>query len=249
MPKYAAAVPGSAALALPKHGRPGKVRFAAGATGPVLHERIFHKESHVFEILYAAGWVSWFFTLPCSIIALVIIIERSLSLRRSLVCSPDLVGLVVQEYQRGAISPERLQQLSEHSPLGRVLAVGLQYIKSPPEVTKEALEEAGTRAAHELDRFLTTLGTIATIAPLFGLLGTVIGMIHMFGAQAPGSGNPQLLAQGIAEALYNTAFGLFVAIPAMIFYRHFRAKVDSLLVDMQQQAVRMVEMLHGERTI
>lgn len=201
----------------------------------------------MFEILKAAGWVSWFFTLPCSVITLMIIIERSLSLRRSLVCSPDLVGLVVQEYQRGAINPERLAQLSEHSPLGRVLATGLQYLKSPPEVLKETLEETGSVVAHELERFLTTLGTIAAVAPLFGLLGTVIGMIHMFGAQAPGGGNPLMLAQGIAEALYNTAFGLFVAIPALIFYRHFRAKVDSLLVDMEQQAVRLVETLHGDR--
>lgn len=201
----------------------------------------------MFEILKAAGWVSWFFTLPCSVIALMIIIERSLSLRSSLVCSPDLVGLVIQEYQRGAISAERLVQLSEHSPLGRVLSTGLQYIKSSPEVVKEAIEETGTVVSHQLERYLTTLGTIAAIAPLFGLLGTVIGMIHMFGAQAPGSGNPQMLAQGIAEALYNTAFGLFVAIPAMIFYRHFRAKVDALLVDMQQQASRLVETLHGDR--
>lgn len=201
----------------------------------------------MFEMLKAAGWVSWFCILPCSVFALMIIIERSLSLRRAIVCSPDLVGLVVQEYQRGAITPERLQQLNEHSPLGRVLATGLRYIKSPRDVTKEAIEETGSVVAHEMERFLTALGTIATIAPLFGLLGTVIGMIHMFGAQAPGSGNPLALAQGISEALYNTAFGIMVAIPAMIFYRHFRAKVDSLLVDMQQQAVKLVEVLHGDR--
>lgn len=201
----------------------------------------------MFALLKAAGWVSWFFTFPCSIIALTIIIERTMSLRRSLVCSPDLVGLVVQEYQRGSINNERLVQLSEHSPLGRILATGVQNIKNSPEVIKEALEETGTVVAHQLERYLTTLGTIAAIAPLFGLLGTVIGMIHMFSAQAPAGANPQLLAQGISEALLNTAFGLFVAIPAMIFYRHFRAKVDSLLIDMQQNATRLVETLHGER--
>jgi biopolymer transport protein ExbB len=112
---------------------------------------------------------------------------------------------------------------------------------------KEAIEEAGRAVAHELERFLTTLGTIATAAPLLGLFGTVIGMIEIFGSQSAAGSNPIQLAHGISVALYNTAFGLIVAIPSMIFYRHFRAKVDSLTLEMEQQAIKLVELAHGER--
>jgi biopolymer transport protein ExbB len=112
---------------------------------------------------------------------------------------------------------------------------------------KESIEEAGRAVTHDLERFLTSLGTIATIAPLMGLFGTVVGMIEIFGSQAPTGTNPQLLAHGISVALYNTAFGLVVAIPSMIFYRHFRAKVDSIVVEMEQQAVKLLDLVHGER--
>jgi biopolymer transport protein ExbB len=112
---------------------------------------------------------------------------------------------------------------------------------------KEAIEEAGRATAIELDRFLTSLGTISAIAPLLGLFGTVIGMIEIFGSQTPQGGNPLVLAHGISIALYNTAFGLVVAVPSMIFYRYFRAKVDALLVDMEMQAIKLVEIIHGER--
>jgi biopolymer transport protein ExbB len=112
---------------------------------------------------------------------------------------------------------------------------------------KESLEEAGRAVAHDLERYLPTLGTIASIAPLLGLLGTVIGMVEIFGSQTPTGGNPAVLAHGISVALYNTAFGLMVAIPSMIFYRFFRGKVDGLLVEMEQQALTLVELLHGER--
>jgi len=112
---------------------------------------------------------------------------------------------------------------------------------------KEAIEEAGRSVAHDLERFLTSLGTIASISPLMGLFGTVVGMIEIFGAPAASGNNPQVLAHGISVALYNTAFGLIVAIPSMIFYRHFRALVDSFVVEMELQAVKLVELAHGER--
>ena len=141
-----------------------------------------------------------------------------------------------------------LTKLSQHSYLGRILAAGLKNANSPRDIMKEAIEENGRVVAHELERFLTTLGTIASMAPLMGLFGTVVGMIEIFGAQSPASGgNPQVLAHGISVALYNTAFGILIAIPSMMFYRHFRAKVDGLLVDMEAQAVKLVEIVHGER--
>ena len=128
-----------------------------------------------------------------------------------------------------------------------MFAAGLKNVKSTPQIMKEAIDETGRAVAHELERFLTTLGTIATISPLLGLLGTVIGMIEIFGSQTPTGSNPIVLAHGISIALYNTAMGLIVAIPSMIFYRHYRNKVDSLIVEMESQAVKLVEILHGER--
>lgn len=140
-----------------------------------------------------------------------------------------------------------LRRLDTHSPLGRIFAAGLRNVGSSREVMKEAIEESGRGAAHELERFLTTLGTIASISPLMGLFGTVVGMIEIFGAPTGSGNNPQALAHGISVALYNTAFGLVVAIPSMIFYRHFRARVDGLVVEMELQAIKLVELVHGER--
>jgi biopolymer transport protein ExbB len=131
--------------------------------------------------------------------------------------------------------------------LGKVLAAGLRNVNSPREVMKESIEEAGSAVAHELARFLTTLGTIASLAPLMGLFGTVVGMIEIFGSQNATGANPAQLAHGISVALYNTGFGLLIAMPAMIFYRHFRALVDSLVVDMEQQAVKFVDTVHNTR--
>jgi len=129
-----------------------------------------------------------------------------------------------------------------------VLAAGLRNLKSSRYVMKEAIEEAGRAAAHDLERFLTTLGTIATAAPLLGLFGTVIGMIEIFGAQSPASGtNPQQLAHGISIALYNTAFGIALGIAALVFYRHFRARVDTFVVEMEQLASKLIDIVHGER--
>jgi biopolymer transport protein ExbB len=128
-----------------------------------------------------------------------------------------------------------------------VLAAGLRNRKSSRYVMKDAVEEAGRTVAHELERFLTTLGTIATASPLLGLFGTVIGMIEIFGSQSPTGTNPQQLAHGISVALYNTAFSIGIAIPALIFYRHFKNKVDGFVVDMEQQAAKLIDIVHGER--
>ena len=200
----------------------------------------------MFAIIQAAGWPIWFLLLA-SVIAVALIIERSISLRSKKIIPPTLLDQVVGVYQRQGLSPEVIDRLSRDSPLGAVLAAGLRNLKSSRYVMKEAIEEAGRAVAHQLERFLTTLGTIAAIAPLLGLFGTVIGMIEIFGSQTPQGGNPLQMAHGISIALYNTAFGLVVAVPAMIFYRHFRAKVDVMLVDMELQAIKLVEILHGER--
>jgi biopolymer transport protein ExbB len=200
----------------------------------------------VFALIEAAGWPIWPLLLA-SVIALAIIGERAWTLRSSIVTPKDLLNQTVQELKQQGITPQLIARLSAGSPLGQVLAAGVKNAKNTPQVMKEALDDAGRAVAHELERFLTTLGTIASISPLLGLLGTVIGMIEIFGSQAPSGSNPIVLAHGISVALYNTAMGLVVAIPSMIFYRHFRSRVDSLIVEMESQAVRLVEILHGER--
>jgi biopolymer transport protein ExbB len=200
----------------------------------------------LFALIEAAGWPIWFI-IVASIVALAIIGERWWSLREGIVMPRDLLAQTLQEYRQNEVSPQMLARLAKGSPLGRVFAAGLRNAKSPPDIIKEAIEESGRTVAIDLERFLTTLGTIAAISPLLGLFGTVVGMIEIFGAQTPQGTNPLVLAHGISIALYNTAFGLVVAVPAMIFYRHFRAKVDVMLVDMEMQAIKLVEIIHGER--
>jgi biopolymer transport protein ExbB len=201
----------------------------------------------LFAIIQAAGWPIWPLLLA-SVIAVALIIERSLTLRHSRILPPTLLDQVVQVYQRQGVNDDIVEKLAKDSPLGEVLAAGLRNHKSPRYVMKEAVEEAGRTVAHELERFLTTLGTIATAAPLLGLFGTVIGMIEIFGSQSPTGGtNPQQLAHGISIALYNTAFGIGIAIPALIFYRHYKNKVDGFVVDMEQQAAKLIDIVHGER--
>ena len=200
----------------------------------------------MFAIVEAAGWPIWFLILA-SIIALGLIIERLLYLRANRVAPPALLGEVVEELKQRGVSDGMLSRLAEGSPLGRIFSAGLKNIKSPSEVMKESIEEGGRAVAHDLERFLTTLGTIASISPLLGLFGTVVGMIEIFGSQNAAGNNPSILAHGISVALYNTAFGLIVAVPSMIAYRHFRAQIDSLSIDMEQQAVKLVEIVHGQR--
>jgi biopolymer transport protein ExbB len=200
----------------------------------------------VFSIIQAAGWPIWPL-IVCSVIALAIIGERTWSLRRNLIMPRGLLERVVQEYRQNGATPEMINRLAADSPLGQIFAAGLRNVNSTPAIMKEAIEESGRAVAIELERFLTTLGTIAAIGPLLGLFGTVIGMIEIFGSQTPQGGNPLVLAHGISIALYNTAFGLVVAIPSMVFYRYFRGKVDALLVDMELQALKLVEIVHGDR--
>ncbi|MBI1398360.1 MAG: MotA/TolQ/ExbB proton channel family protein [Betaproteobacteria bacterium] len=200
----------------------------------------------MLAIIDAAGWPIWPI-IAASIIALGIIGERLWTLRTNSVAPKGLLDQVVAEYRSKGVSQEMLDRLSTGSMLGRIFAAGLRNEKSPREVMRESIEEAGRAAAHELGRYLPPLGTIASISPIMGLLGTVIGMIEIFGSQNPSGASPSQLAHGISIALYNTAFGLIVAIPSMIFYRHFRSRVDSLVVEMEQQAVKLVEMIHGDR--
>ncbi len=201
----------------------------------------------MIDIIQAAGWPIWPIIL-CSVIAIAIIGERFYSLRQDLVAPRDLLPRVVQEYRQSGVDADMLSRIAQGSLLGKVLAAGLKNVDSAREVMKESIEEAGRAASHELDRFLTTLGTIATMSPLLGLLGTIIGMIEIFGASTPtGITDPAQLAHGISIALYNAAFGIIVAVPSLVFYRHFRARADSLVVEMELQAVKLVEVIHGER--
>jgi len=200
----------------------------------------------LFAIIQAAGWPIWPL-LFASVIAVALIIERAITLRESKIVPPMLLEQVITVYQRQGVSPEVLAKLAQDSPLGAVLSAGLRNYKSSRYVMKEAIEEAGRGVAHELDRFLTTLGTIATAAPLLGLFGTVVGMIEIFGSQSPTGTNPQQLAHGISVALYNTAFGIAISIPSLIFYRHYRNKVDGFVVQMEDQAAKLIDIVHGER--
>jgi biopolymer transport protein ExbB len=200
----------------------------------------------VFSIIQAAGWPIWFLLLA-SVIAVALIIERSSALRRSKIVPAGLLQSTLAEYRRTGVTEDLLKRLNAHSPLGRVLAAGIRNDTSSREVMKEAIEEAGRGVAHELERFLTSLGTIASMSPLLGLFGTIVGMIEIFGSATGTGHNPQQLAHGISVALYNTGFGLIIAIPAMIAYRHFRAFVDSCVIEMELQSLKLVEVLHGER--
>ena len=200
----------------------------------------------MFNIILAAGWPIWPL-LFASVVAVALIIERLVALRRAKVLPNGLLQRVVAEYRQNGVSDALVTNLEAGSPLGRVLSAGLRNVGSSREIMREAIEETGAGVAHELERYLTTLGTIASISPLMGLLGTVVGMIEIFGSQSPTGSNPVQLAHGISVALYNTGFGLLIAIPGMIFWRHFRALVNGYVIEMQQQAVRLVEVLHGER--
>ena len=199
----------------------------------------------MFSIIQAAGWPIYFL-LAVSIVAVALIIERFMILRREKIIPSGLLEKVLIAYQRKGVSDEMLDRLSQDSPLGQVLASGLRNYQSSRDVMKDAIEETGRTVTHELERFLTTLGTIATISPLMGLFGTVVGMIEIFGSQSPSGSNPIELAHGISVALYNTGFGLVIAIPAMIFFRHFRGLVEGFVVEMEQQAARLVDVVHAQ---
>jgi biopolymer transport protein ExbB len=200
----------------------------------------------LFAIIQAAGWPIWFL-LTASIVALAVIIERLLYLRSARILPPTLLQEVITVTRSGRIDDEVIAQLEQNSPLGRVLAAGLRNLHAPREVMKESIEEAGRATAYQLEHYLTALGTVATLAPLLGLFGTVVGMIELFGAQDAAGADPGQLAHGISVALYNTCFGLAIAMPSLVFYRYFRSLVDGFVIDMEQQAIRFVDTVLGAR--
>lgn len=204
----------------------------------------------MFSIIQAAGWPIWPLII-CSILGLALIIERFLSLTTAKVAPPQLLDEVLKASSTALPAPEVIAQLEKNSALGEVLASGLQALQTKPtcsdEELRNALESSGRVVAHRLERYLSALATIASVAPLMGLFGTVVGMIEIFGSQSPAGGatgsNPAQLAQGISIALYNTAFGLIIAIPALIFWRYFRARVDEYLLTLEQAGERLLQHL------
>ncbi len=201
----------------------------------------------MFELVNAGGFLMWPIIL-CSIISMAIVAERFWSLREAKIVPQNLLANVWQWHKSGKLDSKRIQALRQNSPLGMILAAGLLNRKHSREVMKESIEEVGRLVAHSLERFLNTLGTIASITPLLGLLGTVIGMIKVFTViTSQGIGDPSVLSEGISEALLTTAAGLSVAIPTLMFFRYFRGKVDDLVFTMEQEALKMVEVMHGIR--
>ncbi|ROR32653.1 MotA/TolQ/ExbB proton channel family protein [Inmirania thermothiophila] len=201
----------------------------------------------MLELVQSGGWLM-IPILACSVIALAIIGERLWALQARRVIPRHLVAQVWHLHRNGQLDAERIAQLRRGSMLGRILAAGLVNMHHDREIMKEAIEDTGRQVVHELERYLNALGTIAAITPLLGLLGTVIGMIQVFNAIVThGVGNPSVLADGISQALITTAAGLSVAIPSLMFYRYFRGRVDDFVVRMEQEALRMIEVMHGER--
>ena len=198
----------------------------------------------MFSIIQAAGWPIWPLLL-CSFAALALVIERFTSLRSGRVMPPRLLEEVISVTRSHLPAADVVNKLADNSMLGAVLATGLRAVIADPRVTEASLrdtfETAGRSAVHRMERYLNSLGTIASAAPLLGLLGTVIGMIEIFGSQAPtGGSNPALLAHGISVALYNTAFGLIISIPSLMLYRYFRGRVDEYTLEMELATDRMV---------
>ncbi|MBI3561384.1 MAG: MotA/TolQ/ExbB proton channel family protein [Gammaproteobacteria bacterium] len=202
----------------------------------------------MFEILLAGGWVLYFGLLPLSVLGMAIIAERFWSLRSARIAPAGLISQVWQWYKSNSLDEQRIQSLGNNSPLGRVLAAGIANRQFSREVMRESMETVGRQVAHELNRYLTMLGSIAAGAPLVGLLGTVFGMIRAFAdISAHGVGNPQIVGGGISEALINTAAGLTIAIPALFFYRFFRARVETMVMKMEDEAGKLVDIFYSEK--
>lgn len=207
----------------------------------------------MFSIIQAAGWPIWPL-IACSVLAFALILERLVSLKPAKVAPPRLLEEAISVSRQGVPNSEVVSQLEQNSALGEVLASGLRALATNPRLSegdlRATLENTGRAVAHRLERYLSALATIASAAPLLGLLGTVIGMIEIFGSQAPGGttgGNPAQLAHGISVALYNTAFGLIVAIPALIFWRYFRGRVDAYLLSLELASDRFMRHLNTLR--
>lgn len=203
----------------------------------------------MWELIKSGGWIMLPIVL-CSIIAVAIVIERLWTLRASRISPPNLLAQVWQCKQDQQMNHDKMTKLRAGSPLGQILAAGLANSRHGREMMKESIQEAGVKVVNELERYLTPLGTIAAITPLLGLLGTVLGMIEIFGAfMDSGMANAPQLAGGIAKALVTTAAGLFVAIPAVFFHRFLQRRVDELVVNMEQEAIKLVEAVEGDREL
>ncbi len=201
----------------------------------------------MFELIQSGGVLVWLIIL-CSVISLAIVIERFWTLKKSAVTPFGLMDEVEKLLAEDELDPARVAAIRRGSPLGRILAAGIVNIDQHRVVMKEAVEEAGRHVIHDLEKYLNTLGTLAAVTPLLGLLGTVIGMIDVFAAiTSAGVGNPTVLAGGISQALVTTAAGLTVGIPSLMFHRFFRGRVTELAIDMEQEALRFLEIVHGDR--
>ncbi|GAB2898873.1 MotA/TolQ/ExbB proton channel family protein [Paralcaligenes sp. KSB-10] len=196
----------------------------------------------MLEIIHEAGWPIWLL-IATSVLGLALIIERFLSLRTKLILPPRLAAQVLELIRQRNDTPEAITKLAASSPLGRVLAEALLNRNDDEAYRTAAIEEVGKDVAHRLNRYLPALATIAVIAPLMGLFGTVVGMIEIFASYSPTGGDPAQLARGISMALYNTGFGIIIAIPALIFHRYFRSKVEHCLHQMEREASALNRML------
>jgi len=206
-------------------------------------------EKNVFEIIKSGGWMMLPIIL-CSIGAMAIIGERLWSLQRKKILPPDLVPQVWKLYREQKMTASALKHLKNSSPLGHILAAGLVNSHHGRKFMKETIEETGRKVVHDLERYLNTLGTIAAVGPLLGLLGTVFGMIKIFASlMEHGAGDPSMLAGGISEALVSTAAGLSVAIPSLVFHRYFERLVDEYVVSMEDEALNLIDILHGDREV
>jgi biopolymer transport protein ExbB len=197
------------------------------------------------DVLVAGGWVMPLIV-ACSVVALSISIERYLALDRSKVAPPHLLATVWRDLKQGELNAQKLAQLRINSPLGAILAAGIANRGQGRDVMKESISEAASHVVHDLEKYLNSLGTVAAIAPLLGLLGTVVGMIDVFTQiTTVGTGNANALAGGISEALLTTAAGLIVAIPALVMHRYFTGLIDTIVVDLEREAIKLVDAIHS----
>ena len=201
----------------------------------------------MYQVLSAGGWVMPFIVL-CSIIALAICIERQFALNRKKIAPPHLLATVWQQLRGEGLDAQRLKSLRQGSPLGAILAAGLANRHQGRDVMRESIREAASHVIHHLERYLNTLGTVAAVTPLMGLLGTVLGMISVFTEiTTHGTGNAGALAGGISEALITTAAGLAVAIPSLVMHRHYTSRIESIVVDLEREAIKLVDAIHSNQ--
>ena len=200
----------------------------------------------MWDIIIAAGWPIWPL-IATSVFGVAIILERFWSLRESYVIHQNLMEDVKKLVGSGSIKRDAVEALRANSPLGEIMAVAIENQNSSLEIIKDSIEEVGSQVSYKLERYLGALSTISTVAPLLGLFGTIIGMVELFSSFTSSGHDVAVFARGISIALYNTAGGIVVAVPAMIAFRFFRSKVDHLVNEMEQQALHLVEIMRGER--